>query len=427
MMEYVVAYISVFISFWGYLIMYKIITNSKIYFHLKNILLYCLLVMISVIIGFQNSVLLNLLSNLLIISIILKMFYRITYKNCYYYSIITFTITLISDALFSLLLSNKYLSDFDKLLNNTYLRLVLMIPVIFVSLLICNLFKKYINIFFEKYFNKIKINRIKIFLILLIIISIIVIFALNGYNKVDKLGHVIIIICTLLLSLLFISVLYLLYHEYQITQVNRKIIEENNYIKGIAKQEEEFKHNLVNNLLGIKTIANKKTKKLIDELINDYKQDYKNITNINDLPNGVQSIIYRKAYEENIEDLNLIVDNSIEKELYDILSPRKYNHLCTSIGILFDNALDAVRNTSEKVIEIIFLEDNGNIYFILKNSFSNFIDLEEIGKKSVTTKIGGHGIGVNYVANLKTLEMKNEIINNMFVSKLIIKKTKKYS
>ena len=115
----------------------------------------------------------------------------------------------------------------------------------------------------------------------------------------------------------------------------------------------------------------------------------------------------------------------IEKELCDILSAKKYNHLCTAIGILFDNALQAVKENKEKAIEISFIEDNENVYFILKNSFSNFIDLEELGKNNFTTKFNGHGIGVNYISKLKTLNIKNEIINNMYVSKLIIKKSKK--
>lgn len=218
--------------------------------------------------------------------------------------------------------------------------------------------------------------------------------------------------------------LILLYKEYQTKVLNKNIVDENKYIKDIAKQDEEFKHNLINNLLSIKTVASKKVNQLIDGLISEYKTDYKNILNINDLPDGILSIIYRKAYEENIDNLNLAVDNKIKKDLIDMLSPKNYNKFCTSIGILFDNALDAVKSCKEKVIEISFLEDDECIYYIQKNSFTNVIDLEQTGTKEYTTKKSGHGIGLNYVKNLKDIETKNEVINNMFITKLKIKKIK---
>ena len=68
--------------------------------------------------------------------------------------------------------------------------------------------------------------------------------------------------------------LYLLYKEYQIKLLNKNIIEENKYIKEVAKQEEEFKHNLVNNLLGIKTVGNKKVNNLIEYSYFFYKKDF---------------------------------------------------------------------------------------------------------------------------------------------------------
>ena len=218
--------------------------------------------------------------------------------------------------------------------------------------------------------------------------------------------------------------LILLYKEYQTKVLNKNIVDENKYMKDIARQEKEFKHNLINNLLGIKTVASKKVNQLIDELISEYKTDYKNILNINDLPDGILSIIYRKAYEENIDNLNLAVDNKIKKDLIDMLSPKNYNKFCTSIGILFDNALDAVKSCKEKIIEINFLEDEEYIYYIQKNSFNNVIDLERTGTIEYTTKKSGHGIGLNYVKNLKTIETKNEVINNMFITKIKVKKIK---
>ena len=425
MMEYIVTFITYYFTFLISGCIYLILNNKKIMFNIQFIMLSLLFSGILNIIGEIKNPILIICINIIFIIILLTKLTNEKIKKSIYYALVIYLMILICDALISILISNTILTNFPKILEMKYFRSILTIPVLLLGILFSKVTRKYIKLFYDKYIEKQKISKLKVLYLLLVISFIVVLFCLNAYNRISKQGHIVTIIIILIFILLIVMLLYLLYKEYQINLVNKKIIDENNYIKSIAKQDEEFKHNLINNLLGIKTVSNKKTNKLIDELISDYKQDYKNITNINDLPNGVQSIIYRKAYEENIEDLNLIVDNSINKELYDLLKPKQYNHLCTAIGILFDNALEAVKDIDEKVIEIIFLEDDENIYFILKNSFSNFIDLEEIGKKSVTTKISGHGIGVNYISKLKTLNIKNEIINSMFVSKLIIKKSKK--
>ena len=427
MIEYAVTFVTYFLNFLVNGCVYLILNSKKIKFNKSFIILALLFSIILNILGEIKNPTLTIVMNIIFIIILLKQLTKEKFKKYIYYALVIYLIILICDALMSILISNTILTNFPRLLEMKYLRSILTIPVLVLELLVSKVIKKPIRLFYEKYIDKQKISKLKILYLLIMISFVVILFCLNAYNKVSKQGHIVTIIVILIFILLIMMLLYLLYKEYQINLVNKRIIEENNYIKEIAKQDEEFKHNLINNLLGIKTIANKKVNRLIDELINDYQQDYKNITNINDLPNGVQSIIYRKAYEENIDDLNLVVDNSIEKELYDILNPKMYNNLCTSIGILFDNALQAVKCNDEKIIEINFLEDNDNIYFVLKNSFSNFIDLEEIGKRNFSTKITGNGIGVSYITNLKTLVIKNEIINNMYVSKLIMKKSKKYS
>lgn len=136
------------------------------------------------------------------------------------------------------------------------------------------------------------------------------------------------------------------------------------------------------------------------------------------------SILNKNIIEENIDNLNLAVDNKIKKDLIDMLSPKNYNHFCTSVGILFDNALDAVKSCKEKFIEINFLENDEYVYYIQKNSFNNVVDLEQTGTKEYTTKKNGHGIGLNYVKNLKNIETKNTVINNMFITKVKVKKIK---
>lgn len=425
-METLSAFITIFFSYFTYLIMYKILTSENIKLNLLNVGFIVLASFLSLEINYLNNVFLSLFYTLFVIFTELKICFKHSIKKTIYYSLMLIFITLISDAITSHLIDFNNISNFQNFRRNIILRTLVSLPVIFTSIIICIVpfIKKLINLFFEKYFNKLKLNKESLLWMIILISSTLIIFAFNGYNSPNKINFIISSTYILIFIIMLFISLILLYKDYQTKILNKNIVNENKYMKDIARQEKEFKHNLINNLLGIKTVASKKVNQLIDELISEYKTDYKNILNINDLPDGVLSIIYRKAYEENIDNLNLAVDNKIKKDLIDMLSPKNYNKFCTSIGILFDNALDAVKFCKEKIIEINFLEDEEYIYYIQKNSFNNVIDLERTGTKEYTTKKSGHGIGLNYVKNLKTIETKNEVINNMFITKIKVKKIK---
>ena len=425
MMEYVVSYVSMLLSFSSYLFFYKKITRKSLIINRTNIICMFVLVLISTLALFVSLTSIPIFINMMVTIIIIKLFFNVSIKESFFYTMCFMILGLFCDGIVSMFIGNSSIKNFKIFQHRIYIRAILIIPVFFMTYLF--LFALKIQVLINKAYNglfiKSKKNKKKmLFYFYLLLIFIDIIYGFNAYNNVDKKAHLFLLILILAFILLFIFVLHLLYKEYQYELVNKKIIDENNYIRQISNQDAEFKHNVINNLLGIKTVSNKKAKLLIDELINSYQTEYKTISSINDLPTGIQSIIYRKAYEENIENLNLIVDNAIKNELYDLLNPKEYNNLCTSIGILFDNALDAVRDMSKKIIYIEFEESKKNISVIIKNTFSNTIDLEEIGKKNYTTKINGHGIGLKYLYKLKTLNFTTKIIDNMFVSKIVIKK-----
>ena len=426
MIESIVTYFFLLLNLITYLIGYHFLTKEKIIINVVNVILILVITIISLMIRYYGNLFLILFSNIFFIYILLKKFYNLIFSKALYYDLICVIISLFCDAFLSLIIGNMYLQNYELLQNNYFIRNLLNIPLCFLIILITLLkpIKILSNNFYERFIKKITFSKTFIGILTLLILIILISFCLNVYNKIGKSGHLLIIFGIFYFTFLFFVILYVLYKEYQIKLLNKNIMEENKYIKDVAKQEEEFKHNLVNNLLGIKTVGNKKVNKLIDELILEYKTDYKNITNINDLPEGILSIIYRKAYDENMDNLNLAVDNLLKNELINVLSPKNYNHLCTSIGILFDNALYAVKSCKEKIIEITFLEDNEFIYYVQKNSFNNIIDLEKTGTKDFTTKKNGHGIGLNYISKLKNIEIKNTIVNNMFATKLKIKKIK---
>lgn len=422
MLNNLLVFLTIFCSYFSYVIMYKIIIKDKEKLDFHNIMILLILSFLYFLINKLDLIFINIFFSILIVLLVLILFYDIPFKKAIYFSLVFSLISLFFDAFISIIINSN---DLNYVLNSRIFRSLLTLPVIILDLIFITIpfVQRALNNFYEKVINKISITKSFALKIFIATGLTLLIFWFNGYNRLGK-NYLISFIYLIVFIFLITIVLNLIYKEYQTKILNQRIVDENKYMKDIARQEKEFKHNLINNLLGIKTVASKKVNQLIDELISEYKTDYKNILNINDLPDGVLSIIYRKAYEENIDNLNLAVDNKIKKDLIDMLSPKNYNKFCTSIGILFDNALDAVKSCKEKIIEINFLEDEEYIYYIQKNSFTNVIDLEQTGTKEYTTKKNGHGIGLSYLNNLKNIETKNTVTNNMFITKMKIKKIK---
>lgn len=426
MIEFLITYIFTAFSFYNHIFFYKLIRNNKTKIIRKCIFMPLMIPLITFFVNKLNNPILSLLINLVLFCLLIKLTFNISMKEALYFSIIINIFCMFCDSLISIVIGKSNINFFKIFYQNKIYRSFLTIPVFTLTFFIF-LIKKvriFLNNIYDKYIFKIKITVKFALGVIFAVLSFILFCLINAYLNANSITHFFIIIDILIFIIIFYILIKILYKEYQTKMLSKKIMEENKYMKDIARQEKEFKHNLINNLLGIKTVASKKVNQLIDELISEYKTDYKKILNINDLPDGILSIIYRKAYEENMDNLNLVVDNKIKKDLIDILSPKNYNKFCTSIGILFDNALDAVKSCKEKIIEINFLEDKEYIYYIQKNSFNNVIDLERTGTKEYTTKKSGHGIGLNYVKKLKNIETKNEVINNMFITKLKVKKIK---
>ena len=427
MMEYIIGYLSLIPNLIVPLISCKLLSKKKLYVKVSNVIVLLLLAILSLITMYFKIGLLVLFVNIFSIILLLSLFFKFPIRKCIYYGIVISIICMFCDALSSFVISNNVLVDVSKLQNNMYLRIILsfIVWLLIIAISFIPRLSVVINKYYDNYFIKMKISMKTTAIISIIVLNISLLFLIYYYKQVDKVGRMFVFSGIIMIVILIIVLIIMRYYNYQYEQVNKKILNENYYIKQIVKQDAEFKHNVINNLLGIKTVSNRKASILIDELINSYQTEYKTISNINDLPNGIQSIIYKKAYEQNIDDLNLIVDNTIKSELYDVLTPKQYNNLCTSIGIIFDNALDAVKETTKKVIFIEFEEDDERIFINIKNSFLNIIDLDENSEKFKTTKRDGHGIGLNYIYKLKTLEFKTQILNNMFINKIVINKTKK--
>jgi len=175
--------------------------------------------------------------------------------------------------------------------------------------------------------------------------------------------------------------------------------------------------------LGIKSVSNEKTVKLIDDLIQSFNSKFCVPKDINTIPKGINGIIYEKFYTSSNKGLNLAIENSIYSDLLDVLKPKTFNNLCEILGVVVDNAIEASSSGTEKAILIDFAEDKNTININISNTFNSELDIDMLGEKNYSTKGTSRGIGLFSILRKKDIKVKSRIINNLYQTNLIIKKT----
>ena len=97
------------------------------------------------------------------------------------------------------------------------------------------------------------------------------------------------------------------------------------------------------------------------------------------------------------------------------------------IGIFYDNAIDAAKESRKKIllIEIYELKDKVNI--VISNTFKKSSIIERNFEKGISSKGEGHGNGLYFATkilmNNDWIEQKKEIIDNYYVETITIKKS----
>lgn len=200
-------------------------------------------------------------------------------------------------------------------------------------------------------------------------------------------------------------------------------------IDNITLNKHEYKNQLAVIKSYIESEETSKALKLIKESIKDsYTNDSKLLTQLKNVPKGgLKGLLYYKIIIANNNNLKLSVD--ISKSVSAKLKKLNLNEvkvLAKLIGIYFDNAIEASKESSKKLIALEIYSIDDEIEFVFTNSFKNQnVDINKFKKRGYTTKGKGHGNGL-YLANKileknKWLEAKTEIVNKMYVQKLIVK------
>ena len=419
MMFNIMAFLTLLVGYISWVFMYKIIAKRNIKFSVFNILFLLLVSCITTFLTASDQILFKLVINVVSLTLLIMIFCKEEVIKSLYYSFFIWISSIMADFIISIIILSS--SSFYDIRSNYIIRSLIVIPLIGIQFLLMFFNRKWINKLYEKYNSVLLQNATFNFGFSLFIVFISFLAASNAYqSNIKGASYKIIAISFIILALVLILIKYII-RSYNLSILNKNIINENKIISDLSQKDQIFKHNLINNLLGIETVANKKTKDLINQLIISYKSDFEKISNINELPFGIQGLIYKKIYLKNIPDLNFIVENSFNDDIVELMTPKNYNALMEAIGILLDNALEATEMCDKKIIVIDTRMTDNYIYFEIKNTFNSIIDFDFLGKKNYTTKKGGHGIGFNHLLKNKNIDMKVSILDNLFCVEVITK------
>lgn len=207
----------------------------------------------------------------------------------------------------------------------------------------------------------------------------------------------------IILIIFFISLLALIIHNRFV--INNEVRKTEELLELITKYEKKndeyraYKHELLNNLLALKSIKNKNTKEFdssLDELISLYNTKSSGIKNIYKLPSGLKCIVYYKLNDIDEDKYNVNVNISKQVSInLEKVDHKEYMSLCKIMGIVLDNAIEAMKNSEGKTLNIDVYKEKDNVIIEVDNTFDkSTTDITKIYSKNYSTKGKNRGLGL---------------------------------
>lgn len=393
---------------------YSIISKKEYKLNVKNILL----IILSSLLFLLNS-LYNISEYKIFVSLILQCgFYKIIFKentkNCIINTIIIVIITTGLELFYSI-----FLTIFTSIFKLTFSDTIIIKTIL--SLII---FQTYDLLMRNYKFNtrviKLSENTCNIFsneLILVLSLIIINIVMVLRY-KLFK-NYSIIVMAIFCLIYIILTIIKIVKNRIIINKLKAKNKELSSSYKMYSKTVDQFRelrHNLKNDLYGLKSMLPQEEQNYINQVINKYSKNYGWISNLEDLPTGVQGLIYIKINEAKMQKVNIVLNN---KESFKV-KEKDLLELNEMLGILIDNAIEAVSNSKNKLVYIDINSNNSITNIKIINSINNIIDVNSLYKKGYSTKKIKSGIGLNYISKIKNknIKLSTQIVNNLFISSI---------
>ena len=367
----------------------------------------------------------------IIFAITARILFNRNFINHFFYAFIVIFLFTIAETLLTMSIISIHdmsLEEFKEQNFNTMINNAL------IALIVCSMvnIRRLIKFFEHDFLANLKSKR---YTIMTLILSVLTITMLLYYVffEISTLLAFIFILVLLGMYLLLIVGLYNEKNQNLKLQIKYEVLINNlNEYEKMLDAQRINNHENKNHLLTISGMLDKedsKVKEYIANLLNNKLNDDEGLLyKTKKLPiGGLQGLIYQKLLvmkEKNI-NINLEVSNHLNKIFFEKISNETNYHICTIVGVILDNAIEAVETLKDKNIGINVYSENDYLVISISNNFEGEIDLTKIDERGYSTKGKGRGYGLYLVKQIldrnSTLGLEREIIGKIFKQKLKIK------
>lgn len=418
-LEIIIGFFVVILSLMIFILSYKKLTKQKLNFNIKKVLLlmgFALLMMANNIFNVNTF---KAITSYFIILLLTKIWFKDKNSKIFYYMTIIILLAMIVELLlskgFSIFFANLDAIN-NSLMAKSAITMIFNIMVYFIFM-IKPLDKIIIKL--EPFMTKRRAMEVYLIVIVFIVNLLLMQMTVNYRNAPLYFASITIIIMIFSILLAYIKDR----QNKETLEIRNKYLNDNvKHYELISDDYSELKHNLNHDFMAIRSVANQEAQELIDEIMQKYNKNYSWTTKIGKIPKGIQELFCIKIYEGKKENIDIEVKSKVEDNINEQIKMRTYSKLCDTIGITVDNAITAAKRSKEKAIYIDMAKKDNILEIKIMNTFKDMLDLEQLGTFKYSTKEKKSGIGLSYLNKIlkKDIEIKKEIINNIFIVSLCV-------
>lgn len=430
MLELISDYIGAFVTFLSGIIFVRYILNERV--NINFFLVIILVIFNSLIMEllyFYDIGILRAIAGYLLYAILFKFVFGLNINKAFWYSFIFYVILFTSEIFVFLFVPVFFNGSLDYIFSY--------IANSFLINLIISLFLLMLSYIFRHWIIKFSNIKFKFGIIIywkLSFVSVVMFFFVAFKNNTFNLGTYFVLIIIVVMLIVVFNLFIQAYKNEQLTIKYDKMLEFIKKYEIEIENQRTYRHETKNQLLTIKSkiIDNDKCDniiKYIDEIIKDNNVivNHSEYARLRYLPsNGIKGLFYFKVSEAVEKGINIDINISkcIEDSFIKSLNSVMFNQLGKVLGIFLDNAIEGAFETCSKSIGIEIYCDDGDICFIISNTYGKIVNNN--GYFSLSTKGVGRGHGLMLAKRI--IDGNNHFINytevtdKLYIQKLIIKK-----
>lgn len=336
-----------------------------------------------------------------LIYLLMCLLYYYNYEEKYLYftlfkTILIYILMFITDIIASLILMNLTVPT-----NPDVINLLKALGTLLNSILIFGLFK--INYFvnlLNKFLSMIMKKEAKILTIFAILL-LITLWCMGFEYRLHAsfVSFVSLITIVIFLCLMVSVMVYQYFNNKEVENEKQQLQVLMHEYENVLNQTSENRHEMLNDLLILRSIADKNSSEFtrtLDGIIRQYDtKKFKKYTSLAKLPTGVKGMIYYKIAFINENEINFdTVVNGVDYAKFEAMDKDLYYKVCKILGILMDNAIDACVDSNKKKLVVSVYTENEDLCVEIDNSYSGIVDKDGIKKKGYTTKGKNHCYGL---------------------------------